>query len=128
MFNSIQNDCKGFLAVQWLRLPPSTTSCTGSIPGQGTNFLQNNKNDFRMFHCMDLLLLLLLLLSRFSRVRLCATPETAAHQAPPSLEFSGEEHWSGTYYYYSFKQAFSFNYLECSSFQKKLFIGCITCN
>ena len=26
--------------------------------------------------------LLLLLLSRFSRVRLCATPETAAHQAP----------------------------------------------
>jgi len=31
--------------------------------------------------------LLLLLLSRFSRVRLCATPETAAHQAPPSLGF-----------------------------------------
>ena len=27
--------------------------------------------------------LLLLLLSHFSRVRLCATPETAAHQAPP---------------------------------------------
>ena len=31
---------------------------------------------------------MLLLLSRFSRVRLCATPETAAHQAPPSLGFS----------------------------------------
>ena len=30
----------------------------------------------------------LLLLSRFSRVRLCATPQTAAHQAPPSLGFS----------------------------------------
>ena len=29
--------------------------------------------------------LLLLLLSRFSRVRLCATPEMAAHQAPLSL-------------------------------------------
>ena len=29
-----------------------------------------------------LLLLLLLLLSRISRVRHCATPETAAHQAP----------------------------------------------
>jgi len=29
-----------------------------------------------------------LLLSRFSRVRLCATPQTAAHQAPPSLGFS----------------------------------------
>ena len=39
--------------------------------------------------------LLLLLLSRFSCVRLCATPETAAHQAPPSLGFSRQEHWSG---------------------------------
>ena len=39
--------------------------------------------------------LLLLLLSRFSRVRLCATQWTAAHQAPPSLEFSRQEHWSG---------------------------------
>ena len=38
---------------------------------------------------------LLLLLSRFSRVRLCATPWTAAHQAPPSLGFSRQEHWSG---------------------------------
>ena len=38
---------------------------------------------------------LLLLLSRFSRVRLCATPQTAAHQAPPSLGFSRQEHWSG---------------------------------
>ena len=42
-----------------------------------------------------LLLLLLLLLSHFSRVRLCATPQTAAHQAPPSLGFSRQEHWSG---------------------------------
>ena len=39
--------------------------------------------------------LLLLLLSCFSRVRLCATPETAAHQAPLSLGFSRQEHWSG---------------------------------
>ena len=38
---------------------------------------------------------LLLLPCRFSRVRLCATPETAAHQAPPSLGFSRQEHWSG---------------------------------
>ena len=37
----------------------------------------------------------LLLLSRFSHVRFCATPETAAHQAPPSLGFSRQEHWSG---------------------------------
>ena len=40
-------------------------------------------------------MLLLLLLSRFSCVRLCATLETAAHQAPPSLGFSRQEHWSG---------------------------------
>ena len=38
---------------------------------------------------------LLLLLSHFSRVRLCVTPETAAHQAPPSLGFSRQEHSSG---------------------------------
>ena len=38
---------------------------------------------------------MLLLLSRCSRVRLCATTQTAAHQAPPSLGFSRQEHWSG---------------------------------
>ena len=38
---------------------------------------------------------MLLLLSHFSRVRLCMTPQTAAHQAPPSLGFSRQEHWSG---------------------------------
>ena len=41
------------------------------------------------------MLLLLLLLSRFSHVRLCETPETAAHQTPLSLGFSRREHWSG---------------------------------
>ena len=41
------------------------------------------------------MILLLLLLSRFSRVRLCATPYTAAHQAPPSLGFSRQEYWNG---------------------------------
>ena len=41
------------------------------------------------------LLLLLLLLSRFSCVRLCVTPWTAAHQAPLSLGLSKQEHWSG---------------------------------
>ena len=46
-------------------------------------------------HGAELSCCLLLLLSRFSRVRLCATPEMAAHQAPPSLGFSRQEHWSG---------------------------------
>ena len=45
-----------------------------------------------MYICM------LLLLSRFSRVRLCVTPEMAAHEPPlhlPSLGFSRQEHRSG---------------------------------
>ena len=36
-----------------------------------------------------------MLLSHFSRVQLCVTPEMAAHQAPLSLGFSRQEHWSG---------------------------------
>ena len=32
----------------------------------------------------------MLLLSHFSRVRLCATPWTAAFQAPPSMGFPGK--------------------------------------
>ena len=38
---------------------------------------------------------LLLLLSPFSRIWLCVTPQTAVHQAPPSLGFSRQEHWIG---------------------------------
>ena len=37
-----------------------------------------------LMHCI--------LLSHFSSVRLCATPEMAAHQASPSLGFSRQEH------------------------------------
>ena len=39
--------------------------------------------------------MLLLLLSRFSHVRLWVTPYTAAQKALPSLGFSRQEHWSG---------------------------------
>ena len=52
-------------------------------------FIQKSVLEYCIPQCM------LLLLSRFSRVQLCATPETAAHQAPPSLGFSRQEHWSG---------------------------------
>ena len=38
---------------------------------------------------------MLLPLSHFSCVRLCATPWTVAHQAPPSMGFSRQEYWSG---------------------------------
>ena len=37
----------------------------------------------------------LLLLNRFSHVRLFATPWTAAYQAPLSVGFSRQEYWSG---------------------------------
>ena len=35
------------------------------------------------------------MLSHFSHVGLFATPWTAAYQAPLSMGFSGQEHWSG---------------------------------
>ena len=40
-------------------------------------------------------MLLLLLLCRFSHVQLYATPYMASYQAPLSLGFSRQEHWSG---------------------------------
>ena len=48
-----------------------------------------------MYDCECWTMLLLLQLGCFSRVRLCATPSMTAHQAPPSLGFSRQEHWSG---------------------------------
>ena len=58
-------------------------SCTGSLPlaPPGPSY--------------EVSIWLLLMLSHFSHVQLCATPQTAAHQAPPSLGFSRQEHWSG---------------------------------
>ena len=64
--------------MRWMKLEPVIQS----------EVSQKEKHQYSM-------LLLLLLLSRFSRVWLCATPEVAAHQAPPSLGFSRQEHWSG---------------------------------
>ena len=78
----------------------TTLNCTGSLLGFPGQFI------FLLFSTFSPLLksqiplppyflLLLLLLSRFSCVRLCATPEMAAHQALPSLGFSRQEHRSG---------------------------------
>ena len=50
--------------------------------------------NFLIQQVKEVLLVLLLLLSRFSHVRFCATPEMAAHQAHPSLGFSRQEYWS----------------------------------
>ena len=76
-----------------------TFSRIDHILGHRSNLSKFNKTEiissiFSDNNAMRLLLLLLLLLSRFSRVRLCATPWTAAHWAPPSLGFSRQEHWS----------------------------------
>ena len=51
------------------------------------------ESNWGLLHCRWLLLLLLL--SCFSRVRLYATLQTAAHQAALSLRFSRQEYWSG---------------------------------
>ena len=60
-----------------------------SVPDTGTGGYRRKHSDVHKEQ------LLLPLLSHFSRVRLCATPQTAAHQAPPALGFSRQEHWSG---------------------------------
>ena len=68
------------------------------IPGVTGKFglgEQNEAGQRLAEFCQENAQLLLLLLSRISRVRLCATPEMAAHQAPLSLRFSRQEHWSG---------------------------------
>ena len=62
---------------------------------KGSAFYRTVQNGFADFLPNLLAHLLLLLLSRFSHVRLCATPQTAAYQAPPPRGFSRQEQWSG---------------------------------
>ena len=50
--------------------------------------IKTRESALMLFFISLLLLLLLLLLSHSSCVRLCSTPETAAHHAPLSLGFS----------------------------------------
>ena len=87
----IQSTCPG---IQWL-FKTKSAKVSFALKIQYEN-LRKDKLQYKKFHFSNPLpLLLLLLLSRFSRVRLCATPQTAAHQAPPSLGFSRQEYWSG---------------------------------
>ena len=51
-----------------------------------------------VLHASNDPLLLLLLLSRFSRVRLCATPKTAAHQAPRTWDSPGKNTGVGCHF------------------------------
>ena len=74
--------------LEWVAAPFSTGS---SQPRDGTHVFTLQADSLPAEPPFKGLLLLLLL-SCFSRVRLCATPQTAAHQAPPSLGFSRQEH------------------------------------
>ena len=65
-------------------LQPSRLLCPWDSPGKSTGV-----GCHFLLHCMKMKVKLL------SRVQLCATPWTAAHQAPPSMVFSRQEHWSG---------------------------------
>ena len=56
---------------------------------------RKEKNRLHFFFFFKVNCLLLLLLNHFSRLGLCVTPQTSAHQALPPLGFSRQEHWSG---------------------------------
>ena len=73
------------------RSPNSYFNC--NLKFMSLPFTQGTPSYFMTFEYVNSSLLLLL--SRFSYVQLCATPETAAHQAPRSLGFSRQECWSG---------------------------------
>ena len=80
----------GFISVRWTESMWFSSFFPNLIKNDGqktTKTIRVNVNKE--------VVMLLLLLSCFSHVQLCATPQMAAHQAPPSLQFSGQEHWSG---------------------------------
>ena len=64
------------------------------LPGWMLHVITHNLVSFLQQSCEISIPILLLLLSRFSRVQLCATPCTAAYQAPLSMGFSRQECWS----------------------------------
>ena len=86
-------------------LEPARLLCpwnsTGKVPGLGCHFLLQGIFPTQgsciasLYHLSHQGILLLLLLSCISCVRLCVTPQTAAQQAPLSLGVSRKEYWSG---------------------------------
>ena len=93
---------KGFSGGSVGKESVSSVGDLGSTPGSGSS-LGEGKGYTLQYSCLQNSMdtgtwratVLLLLLSRFSRVRLCATPETAAYQAPLFMGFSRQEYWSG---------------------------------
>ena len=90
----MRNNCWVSLMIQWLKLPFHCGNM-GLISGWGSSTCHMVQPENTRKQQQEKTILLLLLLSLFSRVRFCATPEMAAHQASPSLGFSRQEHWSG---------------------------------
>ena len=96
----------------WVSLSPETM-CVISVKTEFKS--QSELHGFSNFHMGDFFLFLrrqrgrsecpscsdpflhncACMLSHFSQVWLCATPRTAAHQAPLSMGFSRQEYWSG---------------------------------
>ena len=65
------------------------------IARRNTNNLRYTDDTTLMAESEEELKSLLMKVKSLSRVRLLVTRWTAAHQAPPSLGFSRQEHWSG---------------------------------
>ena len=76
-YSAVKKNTFESVLMRWMKLEPIIQS----------EVSQKAKHQYSM--------LLLLLLSHFSRVRLCVTPYTSAHQALLPLGFSRQEHWSG---------------------------------
>ena len=89
-----------FLSALLLCLPETTTAKSCNISFLDFQIVSERKiytgtSVCLHTHTVQEIITVLLLLSHFSRVRLLATPWTAAHQAPPSMGFSRQEYWSG---------------------------------
>ena len=68
------------------RWQPNRLPCPWDSPGKNTRV-----GCYFLLQCMKVKSEV----KSLSRVRLLATPWTAAHQAPPSMGFSRQEYWSG---------------------------------
>ena len=86
----VKGICHNYFMIEYLIPNPHSFS----VSVNGTNSVLTEHLDILLMVSWYMLLLLI----RFSHVRLCAIPETAAHQAPPSLGFSRQEHWSGLHF------------------------------
>ena len=88
---------RAFLVAQRLRIHLQMQEDKGSILGWEDRICHGAAKPV-LPNYRGCALELQLLLSRFSRVRLCATPETAAHQAPLPWDSPGKNTWVGCHF------------------------------